>query len=135
MNVGNMFCRRMLLVCALLCFAVAAVLAIGVIQPVKDEVLRGATPERAVQAFWVNIILNLLTSMALVVIAFWSKGRSWPSTSVLVVCGLAALLLGITLFDAGTAYRSHGPTMQTASVILFFCAAADVLAGSCYTGA
>lgn len=51
MKVGNLFYRRMVLVCALLCFAVAAVLMLGVIQPVKDEVLRGATPERAVQAF------------------------------------------------------------------------------------
>jgi hypothetical protein len=129
MEASNLFCRRMLLVCALFCFAVAAVLALGVIQPVRDEVLRGATPERAVQAFWVNIILNLFTSATLVVIAFWSKGRSWLSTSVLVVVGLVALLLGLALIDAGTAYRSHGPTMQTASVILFFCAAADILAG------
>lgn len=129
MRVSNPFCQRMLLVCALFCFAVAAVLMLGVIQPVEGEVLRGATPERAVQAFWVNIILNLLTSVTLVGIAFWSKGRSWLSTSVLVVVGLVALLLGLALFDAGAAYRSHGPAMQTASAILFFCAAADVLAG------
>jgi hypothetical protein len=129
MKVSHLFYRRMLLVCALLCFAVAAILILGVIQPVKDEVLRGGTPERALQAFWVNIILNLLTSVTLLAIAFWSKGGSWFSTSVLVVVGLVALFLGLALTDAGTAYRSHGPEMQTASVILLFCSAADVLAG------
>ncbi len=120
----------MLLVCAGLFVTVAMALVLGVIQPVNDDVFPGAIPERAVAAFWVNIVLNLLAALTLVFIAIWSKGRSWLSTSVLVVLGLVALLLGIALTDAAFAYQSHGPLMQPVSILLFFCAAGDFLAGA-----
>ena len=39
------------------------------------------------------------------------------------------MLLGLALADAGSAYESHGPNMQTASVVLLVCAVADFLTG------
>ena len=42
---------------------------------------------------------------------------------------LIVMFLGFALTDAASAYRSHGPPMQTASTLLFACAAADFLTG------
>ena len=95
----------------------------GVIPPVEAEASRGATPERAVQAFWVNIGFTLLSAITLVFIAIRSKGRSWISTSGLIIVGLIVLLLGLALADAASAYQKHGQLMESASVILFICAA------------
>jgi hypothetical protein len=129
MKVSLLFRQRMLLGCAVLLAAVAIVEALGVIPPVQAATFPGATPESAVPAFWVNIGLNFIAGAILVCIAIWSKGRSWISTSVLVITGLVTLFLGIALTDAAFAYQSAGPTMQTVSILLFFCAAADFLAG------
>ncbi len=130
MKVSLLSCRRMLLVCAVLFVAVALVVALGVIGPVQADTSPGAAPERAVPAFWVNIGLQLLAAATLVSTAIWSKGRSWISTPVLVVLGLVVLLLGFALTDAAFAFQSHDPSMQTVSILLFFCAAADFLAGA-----
>ena len=129
MAVSLLFRRRMLLVCAALLAAAAIVEAFGVIPPVQAATFPGVTPERAVPAFWVNIGLNFAAAAILVCIAIWSKGRSWISTSVLVVIGLVALFLGIALTDAFFAFKEAGPSMQTVSMLLLFCAAADFLAG------
>jgi hypothetical protein len=130
MTVSLLFRRKMLLVCAALLAAVAIVEALGVIQPVQAATFPGATPESAVPAFWVNIGLNFVAAVILVCIAIWSKGRSWISTSVLVVIGLVSLFMGIALTDAFFAFQAAGPSMQTVSMLLFFCAAADFLAGA-----
>lgn len=130
MTVSLLFCRRMLLVCAVLFAAVAIVVALGVIPPVQAATFPGATPESAVPAFWVNIGLNFVAAVTLVFIAIWSKGRSWISTSVLVAIGLVTMFLGIALTDAAFAYQLEGASMQTVSILLFFCAAADFLAGA-----
>ena len=124
------FCRRMLLVCAGLFVAAALLIALGVIPPVKADTTPGASPEDAVPAFWVIVGLNLLVAVAVASIAIWSKRRSRGSTSVLVVFGLVALLGGLALVDAAFAFRGHGPSMQTASTLLFVCVAADILAGA-----
>jgi hypothetical protein len=129
MKVSLLFRRKMLLGCAALLLAVAIVEAVGVIPPVQAATFPGATPESAVPAFWVNIGLNFVAAATLVCIAIGSKGRSWISTSVLVITGLVTLFLGIALTDAAFAYQSADPSMQTASILLFFCAAADFLTG------
>ena len=129
MKVSLLFRRRMLLASAALLAAGAIVVALGVIPPVQDATFPGITPERAVPAFWAAIGLNFIAAAILVCIAIWSKGRSWISTSVLVVTGLAALFLGIALTDAFFAFQEAGPSMQTVSMLLIFCAAADFLAG------
>lgn len=135
MRVGLRLYRRVLLVCAVAIVSVALVLAFGVIRPVKAEAYRGATPEQAVLAFWVNIGFNLLSASALFVIALPSRRLSWISRFVVVIVGLMVMFLGIALADAGTAYQSHGPAMRIASILLLCCAAADFLAGIAVTAA
>ena len=121
--------RRTMFILAAVVFAVAVVLALGVTGPVKAEVTRGGTPERALQAFWFNIGLNLLSAVALALVAARSKGRNRISTTLHIVVGLTVMFLGFALVDAASAYHSHGPEMQTASMLLYVCGGADLLAG------
>ena len=80
-------------------------------------------------AFWINIGLNLLSAFFLFFISLRSKRRNWKSTSALIITGLLVLILGLALADAASAYQKHGPSMQTASILLFICAAVDFLSG------
>ena len=129
MTVSLTFCRRSLLTSAVLLILVALVVAAVVIPQVRAEVSRGATSEKAVTAFWVNIGLNFFSAVILFFIAIRSKGRSWISKSVLIIVGIIVLILGIALASAASAYQSHGPLMQTASIFLFICAVCDLLCG------
>jgi xanthosine utilization system XapX-like protein len=129
MNLSLSVYRRMLFIHAAIFAAVALVLTIGVIEPVKVEASIGATKAIAVKAFWVNIGLNFLSAVVLVLIAIRFKSQIWNATPVHAVVGIVAILLGLSLVDAASAYQTHGPSMQTASTLLFFCAAADFLAG------
>ncbi len=135
MRLSHSSCRRALLVCAVVIVSVGLALALGIIQPVKAEVDRGGTPEKALRAFWVNIGMNLISALAIFSIVMLSSNPGWISKSVLVVAGLMVLFLGIALADAGSAYMSHGPAMKSASVLLFICAAVDFFAGIITVGA
>ena len=130
MNINHLFCKRMLLVCAFLFVSVSFLVALGVIPAVRSDSYPGAASGAAVPAFWVIIVLYLLSAATCVVIAIRSKERGRTSRSILVALGLFVLLLGITLADGAHAYRSHGPSMQTASTLLYVCTAVVFLAGA-----
>jgi hypothetical protein len=49
---------------------------------------------------------------------------------MLVLFGIVALLLGVTLMDAASALRNHQMLAQGTSLLLFSCAAVDLLAGA-----
>jgi hypothetical protein len=121
--------RRVLFIYATIVVVVALVLALGVLPFVRVEASIGATPQRAVQAFWINIGFNVLFAATFALIAMRSKGRSRITTSLHVVAGLLLMFLGFALADAGSAYLSHGPSMRAASVVLLCCAVADFLVG------
>jgi hypothetical protein len=129
MNLSFPVYRRLLFVYVAVIVVVALVIALGVIGPVKEDVYRNATPEIAVKAFWFNIGFNLFMAAVLVLIAIPAKGRSGISTAAHIVVGFIVTILGLILIDAASAYRVHGPAMQTASILLFICAAADILVG------
>ena len=129
MKMSHMSSRRMLLGCTILLVLVAILLALSVIPAVKSDSSPGANPDRAVPAFWVNFGLILVAATACAVIVIVSKERSRASTSSLVVVGLVVLMLGLALVDAASAYRFHGPSMQSISTLLFICAAVDILVG------
>jgi hypothetical protein len=127
---NKLFSGRLLLICSALIVLVALLIALIVIPAVTSESLSGATPEKAVWAFWLNIVLSLLSAATCAAIAIWSKGRSLISTIILVLLGLVVLALGLALTDAASAYRSHGQSMRTASTFLFVFAAVDILVGA-----
>ena len=121
--------NRLLLICAISCLLVAAVVALRVIPAVQSDASPNAGPERAVPAFWVNAGLSLLLSVSCGAVALRSKGRGWGSTTILVLVGIVALLLGFALLDAAAAFRSHEMLARGTAGILFICAAVDLLVG------
>ena len=127
MAVSPRQCRYLLAACAVLVAGAALVVAVGVIPPVRVATSPDITPGSAVPAFWVNVGLQFLAALVLLLIAMLSKGRSWVSTSGLVVTGVVVLFLGFTLGDAAFAFRETG--MQTVTTLLVLCVAADALAG------
>ena len=129
MKANSLFYRRILSVLAILFVIVAFVVAFGVIPPVKADTYPGVKHDKVAAAFWVNISLNLISAFSIFFIAIRSKERSWKSTSVLIVMGILVLILGLALADAASAYQNHGPSMQSASILLFICAAIDFLSG------
>lgn len=129
MNISPIVYRRMLFIYTAIFIAVALTLMFGVIEAVEIEASIGATKPVAVTAFWVNIGLNLFIAAVLVIVAIRSRERILNAAPVHAIGGIVAVLLGIILADAASAYQSHGPQMQSASKLLYFCAAADFLAG------
>lgn len=129
------FCRRILLTSAGLLVAVALVVAVGVIPPVKADIFPAATPQRAAVAFWIIVAIDILAAAVLVFISLWTTGRSCLSTTALGLVAFLALLLALGLTDAAFAYRSHGPAMQTVPILLFFSSAMDLLTAALVTTA
>ena len=121
---------RLLLVCAILFLLVALVVALRVIPAVSADISPNAVPERAVPPFWVNVGLSVLLAASCGALALRSKGRDWISTTILVVLGIVALLLGLALVDAASAFQSHELLAQGTSMFLFLCAGVDVLSGA-----
>lgn len=121
-------CRRSLVSCATLLVAVALILAAGVIPPVKIDRFPAAAPERAVPVFWAIAALNLLAAAVLVLIAVRTTGRSRLSTAVASAVAFLAVVSGLALAGPAGGFLSHGPAMHTASILLFLCVAADLIA-------
>lgn len=122
------FCRRALLACAGLFVAVALVVALGVIPPVKADIFPAATPRSAAIGFWINVAFDILVAAALVLISLRTTGRTRLSTTALALLLSLALLLALGLADAAFAFQAHGPAMHTVPILLFPCSAADLIA-------
>ena len=121
--------RRPLLTSAGVLVAVAIAVAVVVIPQVRIEASLGNTPQMAVTAFWANFGFTLLSAMTLFIIATRFKAPGWGSRPVLLIVGLIVLLLGISCVDAAFAYISDSPAMRSASILLFFCGAVDLVVG------
>jgi len=103
--------------------ASAASIVVGVIPPVRADTSPLAIPERAVRAFWVVVVLDVLVAGAAVA---W--GRVGHRV-LLGVVGIVALLLGLALIDAATALLAHGPGTHGAVVVLWLCVGFGVVGG------
>jgi len=123
------FCRRLLLIGAVLLSAVALVIPWAVIPPVRADTWSSATPESAVPAFWIIVFFHVLaaTVVGLTAARLTTVGKA-SRFLVLVPLALLVLLSAYALEEPGRAYSREGPLMQTASLILFACAASDLLA-------
>jgi hypothetical protein len=129
MNISYISSRRIILACAVLLVSVIGLISLRVIPAVESDSYPGANPERAVPAFWMNVGLCFITAIIVTFIAITSKGRSRITTISLILVGVVVLLLGLALVDAASAFRSHGPSMQSVSIALFICAAVDIFVG------
>ena len=126
---SNVVYKRTLLFCAVLFALVVLAVALIVIPAVESDVSPNAVSGRAAAAFWVNVGLNLLFATAGASAAFSSKRPGSFSVTILVVVAIGALLLGLALVDAAMAFRSHEAIGQGIPVLLFICAATDIVAG------
>lgn len=122
--------QRMLLLGAFLALASAAVIAVGVIPRVRADTFPGATPDRAIPAFWVNVLLTVLAAAAALASARLGSNRATLRRVLPGAAGVVAMLLGLALMDAAAAYSGHGPGMYTASAALWVCACLDLAGGA-----
>ena len=129
MKVNILFYRRILLVCAALFIIVALVIALGVIPPAKADTYPGVPHDLVAVVFLVILSLNLLSALFLFLVAIKIKKLILVSKPILIIIGLLVLILGPILADGGFAWQKHGPSMQSASLLVFICAAVDFLVG------
>lgn len=115
------------LISAALVLIVAILIALFVIQPVAIDTHPGVLHEKIVFIWGLNISFNILTAYSLVLISVFSNGKGWIIPTVLIILLFIVFVLAFACNDAALAYRSHGPKMQSVSVILFFCAAIEVI--------
>lgn len=121
--------RWMLVAGVVLVFAVALIVAVGVIPSVRATTVADINVGDAVPAFWMAVGLHLLAALLLLLTSPRPQGRSKISTPVLVVTGIAILFFAFVLSDAARAFAEAGPSMRAVTTLLFLCVAADVLAG------
>jgi hypothetical protein len=121
-------CRILFLACAVLVILNALIVATSVIPPVRTDTFPGATPERAVPAFWFTVACNGFAAAVFLALAARAKGRSVLATIVVTFISLLLLFLVLAFADAGEAYLSEGPAMHVPSIILFICSVASFMA-------
>ena len=119
--------RVMLLIGAGIIFVIVLIVSVWVIPRVATDTSPIASPESAVNSFWVFAIANVLFGLAMLGATFFARGSM--STVLLVFAGFGALLFGLWLLDGAFAFAEHGPSMQGVTAVLFACVGGDWLAG------
>ncbi|HEU4988573.1 MAG: hypothetical protein KGL93_02995 [Gemmatimonadota bacterium] len=118
--------RHLLQSCAIAFVAVGVLIGLPIIHAVSADLTPTATPDRAVPVLWGIVLLNLLSGTMV-----WMAARrpAWAKSAIMLP-GLACLLFGIALSDAGIAYYGEGAAMRAAAILLFICSAANVIGGA-----
>jgi hypothetical protein len=104
-----------------LAITAAAMVALVVIPNLR------AVPGKAVLAFAVSVLLNLLIGITLLAVV--SRRNAVNSKILVIMAGFTGLLLGTALLDAAGAVTAHGPGPVVAAIACLVCAAADLGAG------
>lgn len=125
-RVGGIMPRRLLRVAGGLALGTAVIVAFGVIPALAaDDIARRAP--RAIPAFAVNAILNVLIGIAMVApVAWWNAGAG---KVLVVIGGFVSLLLGFALLDAASALAAGGLARLLAAVACLAGAACNLGAG------
>lgn len=118
--------RRLPRVAAGLAWGAAVAVLVGVIPPLTADGIARTAP-RAIPAFAVNAILNVLIGVVLLVPV--SRRSAGAGKVLVVMAGFVALLLGCALLDAASALGVHGPARFVAALACLAGAAGAVGAG------
>jgi len=118
-------CRRLILIGAALLAAAAIALVLGVIPPVRSDVFPQAAPGSAAAAFLIQAAVAVLAAIALVFVAYRAIDRPRSSIAMLYLIGALVFLLGIVLVGPALTFRTHGPSLHGAIVLMFLSAAAE----------
>ena len=129
MKINDLFYKRILKACAALLLVIAFVIAFVIIPYAKADTNPGVNHELVSGIFWVIISLNFISAFILFRIATWPNNRILKNVSVLIIIGIFVLIIGLILADGGSAWQNHGPSMQTASMLVFICAASEFFFG------
>ncbi|HEX4932344.1 MAG TPA: hypothetical protein VFV33_04140 [Gemmatimonadaceae bacterium] len=121
--------QRLLMLAAALLSGSATIVAFLVIPLVAADTFPGASPERAVPAFWGHVGLVRLVAAAALTASRLGPARARLRRVLAGAAALLALVLGLLLVDAAMAFRGHGSGMYTAVVALWVCVGLDVAAG------
>jgi hypothetical protein len=121
--------QRLSVFAAALLLASAVCVVVGVIPPVRTDTFSLAAPQRAVPAFWVAVVLDIVLAAAAV------ASSRLGYRVLLAVVAVVTVLAGYALFDAATAFRAHGPAMHGAVVVLWVCVGFDVVGALSMLGA
>jgi hypothetical protein len=114
-------CRLALRVNSGLSIVVAALLFFVMAPIVARDTSPGATPGPAAHSFMVIAAFQLL----LAGFSFW-KTRS---VAMPVASGVFGLVFGLFLLFMASVFSHHGPSIHSAVIALYVCAASDLLAG------
>jgi hypothetical protein len=114
-------CRLALRVAGGLSIVVAALLFFVIAPIVARDTSPEATPGPAARSFMVIAAFHLL----LVGFSFW-KTRS---VAMPVASGVFGLVFGLFLLFMASVFSHHGPSIHSAVIALYVCAASDLLAG------
>jgi FtsH-binding integral membrane protein len=87
-----------------------------------------ATPERAVPAFWVIVLIQLLIVAALIYSIMFSHREGHFENGFLVTAGVVLILSSLILIDAASASLGD-PDLHGAAIFLFICIGFDFIAG------
>ena len=107
---------------------VVLIIAFYIIPHVKADTSPTATPERAVPAFWVVVLIQLLNVAALIYSIMFSHREGHFENGFLVTAGVVMILSSLILIDAATASLGD-PDLQGAAIFLFICIGFDFIAG------
>jgi len=86
-----------------------------------------ATPERAVPAFWVIVIIQLLIVAAFIYSIMFSHREGHFENGFLVTAGVVMIVSSLILIDAASAFLDID--MHRAAIFLFICIGFDFIAG------
>lgn len=121
-------CRGLFLACAALVIFTAFSVATLVIPAVRSYIFPGATPERAVPAFWVAAASLGVTAIIFLVLAMRARVRRLGVTVTAALTSLVLLFLVLAFADARAAYLAEGPGFYFPALVLSLCAAANLVA-------
>jgi hypothetical protein len=121
--------RRMLYVGTGLIIAVTLILAVIVIPSVRMDTSPQATPESAVPALWLSIIVHLIIVALLILTILVNRRGGRISKGLLIAAGVVLLLLSLMILDGASAYLGHpDPGMHKVAISMFICVGCNFLA-------
>jgi len=120
--------RRFLYVGTSLVILVALILSFFVIPQVRMDTSPYATPEIAILALWILVVIQMLIVAALIYTIKFSYRKGHFKNGFLLIAGVVLILLSLMLIDGAFAYLGN-PDLQSTATSMFICVGFNFLAG------
>ncbi len=120
--------NRILYMATGLVIMVIIIIIFYIIPQVKTDTSPTATPDKAVPAFWVITLIQVLIVAALIYSIMFSHKVGHFENGFLVTAGVILIISSLILIDAASAALGH-PDLHVAAIFLFICIGFDFTAG------